>query len=596
MLFVHGSSTTPPSEKSLKQSLRKLKYDRKRTLCRKYHQWLCLHQEKEPFRQTTLINDPVTFSIPPHLSFLLSYGSKLVPYTPTARNLQLGRGTMVTEIDRLKTVLLWHSHFAKVCEPSFFSKLPHRAILRATGSKPPNDLIGALGVNDSRVISYMQDFKDSVPLNLSALEPDKLPFKGVGYSLDVLASFFKDHVVVGADKDGDHITMSLPCYLLEQKGHMNGVHSNGSKTYHKLSAPSPDALEVWLSHGHNWLTSIHFFVLASLRIELAKTFATFLHSFHCNRLPSFYLLVKSHVRFSIENNRWPSRPLVGLTKWATTRVSIILSIFGNIALRVDRLLDPTHAPLIDLLDFVSRLRDVASHDCAHEYVVTSVDFNWLYTTFVWKDVVHTWDFWMKFLLERATQGHITPYEVLFLRWLSEPVGHDTYIDPAARLPFLSLVQSKDCCIGHILLNFVWSHNIFHAPGEGVFTEHIGWPMGTNVAAPFSNLSLCFYERRRLFDAAGPSPIVALFRFSDDAFIVHRQRDKQRVLQLLGSTYRPHLSFKVEALATIEPVGFLGVMVLSLSPLMHCTKLKSTHSGNYIPFAADVPRHVTFGWV
>ena len=188
----------------------------------------------------------------------------------------------------------------------------------------------------------------------------------------------------------------------------NASATCGSQTYHKLSAPAPDALEVWLFHGRDWLTSIHSFILASLPFELSKAFATFLHSFHFNRLPSFYLLVKSHVRLSIENNRWPSRPLVGLTKWATTGASIILSIFGNIALRVD----PTHAPLIDSLDFVSRLRDIASHDHAREYVVTSVDFNSLYTNFVWKDVVDTcqWDFWMKFLLERATHGHLTPYE------------------------------------------------------------------------------------------------------------------------------------------------------------------------------------------
>ena len=147
-------------------------------------------------------------------------------------------------------------------------------------------MISALGVNGTWLTSCMQEFKDSVVLNLSALETDNLPFKGVGYSWDALAPFFKNHEVVGADKDGDHIIMSLPCYLLEQKGHMNGVHSSGSQTSHKLSAPSPDALEVWLSHGCGWLTSFHSFILACLPIELSKAFATFLHSFRLNRLGS----------------------------------------------------------------------------------------------------------------------------------------------------------------------------------------------------------------------------------------------------------------------------------------------------------------------
>ena len=93
---------------------------------------------------------------------------------------------------------------------------------------------------------------------------------------------------------------------------------------------------------------------------------------------------------------WPSRPIVGMVKWATTSSSIILSAIGTMFLSLDRTLHPQFAPLVDTLDFVNRLHtfDTNFGFASGDYAITRVDFSNMYSNILWKDVRDALRFWM----------------------------------------------------------------------------------------------------------------------------------------------------------------------------------------------------------
>ena len=114
------------------------------------------------------------------------------------------------------------------------------------------------------------------------------------------------------------------------------------------------------------------------------------------KYPNFYLLCKSHKGLSYVHGHWASRPIVGMVRWVTSSSSIIMSVIGTMFLRLDRTISPMFSPLVDTLDFVTRLHGFDSRFslAAGDYAITVVDFTNMYSNFLWDDVRKAWRFWV----------------------------------------------------------------------------------------------------------------------------------------------------------------------------------------------------------
>ena len=191
-----------------------------------------------PFVPTTLHGDTTASSIPPYLSFILSYGGKLTPFTPASKTLKVWRLHTRTETHRLEKVLLWSLFHTKYPKENFFDTFPHKALLKASGVAPPKVVLDKLGAEGLFVTNKVCEFQDLCRFALSDIDTNDVPVRGVCWTPYKLEKYFAEHCVVACDKDGDHITMSLDAYCLEQKAHMVGLHTCGRPVYEKLSLPS----------------------------------------------------------------------------------------------------------------------------------------------------------------------------------------------------------------------------------------------------------------------------------------------------------------------------------------------------------------------
>ena len=70
------------------------------------------------------------------------------------------------------------------------------------------------------------------------------------------------------------------------------------------------------------------------------------------KLPVFYLLANAHKQgFGLSSiGRFPSRPVVGMHRWATTPCSIFLATCGTILLKADRALHPLETVYIYMIN------------------------------------------------------------------------------------------------------------------------------------------------------------------------------------------------------------------------------------------------------
>ena len=264
-------------------------------------------------------------------------------------------------------------------------------------------------------------------------------------------------------------------------------------------------------------------------------------------------------------------------------------------LRMDRAGDPLNSPLIDSLDFVHRLQSWPTRSDIEELRFTAIDFSALHTNFMWTDVADAYEYWHSYLLSRLNLDLLSPNEVLHATWLLSTISHSDFLPLVEFWPYLSIPHSADLSIGLVLFNFVWNHNVFHAPTEGIFRQVYGFSMGTNCAAPWANLILRYYEKTRCFDTAD-CPRLWLSRFIDDVCLVHPSSFSTHIVTYLKSMYPVHLPFTIDVVGTRGGFNFLDVRVISLHPLIHCVHFKDTRTCNYIPFCSDTPIHVRRGWI
>ena len=115
-------------------------------------------------------------------------------------------------------------------------------------------------------------------------------------------------------------------------------------------------------------------------------------------------------------------------------------------------------------------------------------------------------------------------------------------------------------------------------------------MGTNAAPPWARLTLRRYER-----ATPMPPTMFLSRFLDDATILHRC-PLSEVHEHLLKTYPQNLPFKFECRAERSNIHMLDIHIVSLYPFQTSVWWKPTHTCSYIPWEANVPRHIRIAWV
>ena len=158
-------------------------------------------------------------------------------------------------------------------------------------------------------------------------------------------------------------------------------------------------------------------------------------------------------------------------------------------------MDPFFAPWVDTLDFVTRLHafDDEYSFSSGEFAVTVIDFSNMYSNFVWSDVRDAWRFWKDRFIEHGSVCQFTAQELSFAFWLFQPLPVGLFEQCAEALPFLDIIHCGALTLGEFLLAFVFGHTLFVAPGQGLYRQRFGFPMGTNAAPPFANLIDRYYE-------------------------------------------------------------------------------------------------------
>ena len=182
-------------------------------------------------------------------------------------------------------------------------------------------------------------------------------------------------------------------------------------------------------------------------------------------------------------------------------------------------MDPFFGPLVDTLDFVARLHafDDKYSFSSVEFTVTVIHFSNMYSNFLGPDVRDAWRFWKDRFIEHRSVCQFTAQELSLAFWLFQLLTVGLFEQCAEALPFLDIIHCGALTLGEFLLACVFGHTLFVAPGQGLYGQHFGFPMGTNAAPPFANLMDRYYE------ILCPLPGVRGFmhnRFIDDLFLLH----------------------------------------------------------------------------
>ena len=140
----------------------------------------------------------------------------------------------------------------------------------------------------------------------------------------------------------------------------------------------------------------------------------------------------------------------------------------------------------------------------------------MYTRVTWEHTLHTYKYWNNvfYNCDRSTL-HISKVQLALFDIVFSPINQFAIHELGCDLPYFEL-QCHAPTNGLTLLCFVYMHTVFLSPGLGVHRQAQGWPMGTNAAPPWAQLTLRSYEH------AGRLPSDCLLcRFLDDGLILHR---------------------------------------------------------------------------
>ena len=538
--------------------------------------------------------------VPPHLSLLLMLGNKFVPFTDTKRFLSRLSKSVPHELEDLKRVLTWtvfHDKFPNTSKDSYpsFDAFPYKRMFVKKGTTPNASVEEKIQQEVWRIDKSIGIVLHQIRQYIDHLS-NSYTTRGVKFNAHLLESFLNKHIVMASDKDGGSLVVSRNAYVYEATAHMRG-QLHGHDVY--LRVGEVNEVSLWEDKAEEWQNKLKQVIMPFLPPMMLEFLQNFLDFQHKPRLPNFYLLAKTHKEgFALKpNGRFPTRPVVGMFRWATTPSSILLATMGTILLKIDRHHDPLCSPILDTLDLLKRLRKFSSDPGwgadGREWCISTFDFESLYTNFRWSDVSMAMDFWRAYFLQHESDAlPISSHERVFLHCLFAEMPWEQFVELKTSFPCMNMDYQEHMYLGKFLMNVVFTHCIFLNEGVAIFLQLIGFAMGTNCAPSWAQLVLRAYERR------SPLPRdILLWRYIDDGFAVHPlSLSVQDLNTHLCKVYPKHLAFTFVDKASRCGIAFLDIWVVSLAPLRTSVYWKPSHACTYIPWRANVPRHTKCSWI
>ena len=538
--------------------------------------------------------------VPPHFSLLLMLGNKFVPFPDTKRFLLRLTKSVPHELEDLKRVLTWtvfNDKFPNTSKDSYpsFDAFPYKRMFVKKGTTPNASVeekiqqeVWRIDKSIGIVLHQIREYIDHLSNSYTT--------RGVKFNAHLLESFLNKHIVMASDKDGGSLVVSRNAYVYEATAHMRG-QLHGHDVYLRVGEVSEVSL--WEDKAEEWQNKLKQVIMPFLPPIMLEFLQTFLDFQHKPRLPNFFLLAKTHKEgFALKpNGRFPTRPVVGMFRWATTPSSILLATMGTILLKIDRHHDPFCSPILDTLDLLKRLRKLSSDPVwgadGREWCISTFDFESLYTNFRWSDVSMAMDFWRAYFLQHESDAlPISSHERVFLHCLFAEMPWDQFVELKTSIPYMNMDYQEHMYLGKFLMNVVFTHCIFLNERVAIFLQLIGFAMGTNCAPSWAQLVLRAYERR------SPLPRdILLWRYIDDGFAVHPlSLSVQDLNTHLCKVYPKHLAFTFVDKASRCGIAFLDIWVGSLAPLRTSVYWKPSHACTYIPWRSNVPRHTKCSWI
>ena len=135
------------------------------------------------------------------------------------------------------------------------------------------------------------------------------------------------------------------------------LSTHNDKPVHRMLGDT-STVAIWEEKAKLWQQRLAMIAIPCLPESLTEFLQQFFDNQPPPKLPVFYVLAKTHKQgFGLSSSgRFPSRPVVGMHRWATTPCSIFLATCGSMLLKADRALHPLSAPLLDTIDLLGRLR------------------------------------------------------------------------------------------------------------------------------------------------------------------------------------------------------------------------------------------------
>ena len=526
---------------------------------------------------------------PNYLRLLFSLGPKYVPHQNPLKHLRHQMTALRTEFTELKRVLAWSAFFEKlkkegkidIPDLTIRETFPHPSAFRPTKREFSPDMMELLGGAYDRIEQVVDEQRDHVFFQLDDELKRFRPRHGIGFRLSLLEEYFTKHVIVSADKDSSSVVMSVDLYQHEVRQNMSSLHKSGAPIYNRLGDDTSNDCAHWCGEAEKWQTSLHnlfHLFMEPLSVHINKLLVKYFHTFDKPILTNFYLLAKTHKGLYLrDNQRWPSRLIVGLFKWGTTSTSKLLSMLGTILLRCDRLDDPMESPLKDTKDVLTRVLHVydshAPHAC--DIVMSSFDFEAMYTNITWhgmSEACKQWRTWYYSLFH--VSNFLAKEEKEFVEFMFSMVSEEQFDAFITELPFASMAYSPTLSLAEFMLHIVVTHCVFLAPGLGIFLQKVGFAMGTNCAPTWANLVMRRFERlhKKRRPCTHNNPCY-LSRFIDDGLVIHTRQNAYALRRHLNAMYPSHLKFEFTAFAQSQGIAFLDLLFVSTWPLVHTVFFK-----------------------
>ena len=346
----------------------------------------------------TLRGDQIS-EVPEHLSLLLMLGNKFVPFPDSNHFLSRLCKANSYELEDLKCVLVcttFHDKFPNSSRDSYpsFDNFPYKRLYVKKGTTPNTCVEEKIQQEVWLIYSSLKVVLKQVRTYIEHLGNTRI-VHGVGFKVHVLQAFLSDHIFMASDKDGGSFIVLKVAYLREPSAHMRG-QLHGPNVYMKVEKARVAGL--WEEEAKIWQQK---WIQVNLPF-LPPTMLAFLQNVldfqHKQCLPNFCLLARTNKEgFGLKpSGRFPTRPAVGMFRWATTPSCILLATMGTVLLKIDRHHDSTYSPILDTLDLLKRLGsfslDPGLGADGRVWCISTFDVESLYTTFRWSDISMAIDF------------------------------------------------------------------------------------------------------------------------------------------------------------------------------------------------------------